>query len=281
MPFGVFLTPFVSSYSAQPFVVALTHRRVLDFGGGRTMNPDYAKVIANALACSGMLQLDPLDATDREKYLCLSLKVSKVPLAVSRWVSDVANGNPQYIEICAKHLEAEKVTTTSSKEEAVLGSQLPQAIFTPNGESLLKSLEVPAKIMGFIKTTLGSLGPQDKLLVQVLSLFRLEEDNRQPLPTMHVVHRAYLAIAEIDYDDLVPVIDRLALYGLVSICNGNEDTEAHLVHTRCSNVESDEQHRGSFYYTLTYPLIQNQAAEQLLANQKNAILKTMEPGAAP
>lgn len=256
--------------------MALTHRRVLDFGGGRTMNPDYAKVIANAEACSGMLQLDPLDTADREKYLCLSLKVSKVPLAVSRWVSDVANGNPQYIEICAKHLESEGVITTGSKEEAVLGSHLPQAVFTPNGQASLKTLEVPAKIMGFVKTTLGSLGPQDRLLVQVLSLFRLEEDNKQPLPTMHVVHRAYLAIAEIDYDDLVPVIDRLALYGLVSIFNGNEDNEAHLINTRSSNVESDEVHRSSFYYLLSYPLIQNQANEQLLANQKNAILKTME-----
>jgi hypothetical protein len=261
----------------HPLVVALTHRRVLDFGGGRTMNPDYAKVIANADACSGMLQLDPLDTADREKYLCLSLHVSKVPLAVSRWVSDVANGNPQYIEICAKHLEAEKIITTSSKEEAVLGSQLPQAVFTPNGQADLKKLEVPAKIMGYVKTTLGSLGPQDKLLVQVLSLFKLEDDNRQPLPTMHVVHRAYLAIAEIEFDELVPVIDRLALYGLVSIFNGNDNNESHLIHTRSSHVEPDEVHRGSFYYLLTYPLLQNQANEQLLANQKNAILKTMDP----
>ena len=42
-----------------------------------------------------------LDEVDREDYLCLSLRVAKVPLSVSTWVSDVANGNPQYIEICA------------------------------------------------------------------------------------------------------------------------------------------------------------------------------------
>jgi hypothetical protein len=26
--------------------------------------------------------------------------LKKVPLAVAKWVSDVANGNPQYIELC-------------------------------------------------------------------------------------------------------------------------------------------------------------------------------------
>ena len=88
------------AHKIHPFVVALTHRRVLDFGGG-TMNKMYSGIIANAETCEALLQLDPLDEVDREDYLCLSLRVAKVPLSVSTWVSDVANGNPQYIEICA------------------------------------------------------------------------------------------------------------------------------------------------------------------------------------
>jgi hypothetical protein len=40
----------------------------------------YSAVIANAEKCSSLVQLDPLSAEDREAYLCLSLKVTKVRL---------------------------------------------------------------------------------------------------------------------------------------------------------------------------------------------------------
>jgi class 3 adenylate cyclase len=261
---------------SQALVVALTHRRVLDFGG-REMNKEYAKVIEDARNCNGLLTLDPLDAEDREKYLCLSLRVCKVPLAVSRWVSNTANGNPQYIEICAKQLQDENVITTSSREEAVLGSQLPQAQFTADGQVILANITVPPKIMGYVKTTLGSLGPRDKLLVQVLSLFNLEEDNGQPLPTKLVLHRAYSAIAEIDEHDLVTVLDNLGIFGLVDFFDGKDNTESHLISTRSSFIETDEVHRSSLYYTISYPLLRETAYEMLLANQKNAILETMAP----
>jgi hypothetical protein len=84
-------------------VVALTHRRVLDCGSAATSpaSTAYAYVDANADRCDGLLQLDPLNQKDREAYLCLSLRVAKVPAEVNAWVSSVANGNPQYIEICA------------------------------------------------------------------------------------------------------------------------------------------------------------------------------------
>ena len=61
--------------------------------------------MANAEKCDALLQLDPLDEIDREDYLCLSLRVTRVPLSVSIWVSEVANGNPQYIEICANLID--------------------------------------------------------------------------------------------------------------------------------------------------------------------------------
>lgn len=49
--------------------------------------------------------------------------------------------------------------TTSGYPSAVLVSS--------GGAEALGELEKPSKIIGFIKQTLGSLGPMDKLVVQV------------------------------------------------------------------------------------------------------------------
>jgi hypothetical protein len=86
-----------------PLVVAFTHRRILDYAGG-IQSSAYSNVIANAERCGGLVQLGPLDSEEREDYLRQTLKVSSLPVEVYKWVSDVANGNPQYIEICAKEV---------------------------------------------------------------------------------------------------------------------------------------------------------------------------------
>jgi len=261
---------------ANPLVVAFTHRRILDYGG-RAMNQAYAQVVENADQCGGLLQLDPLDDADRERYLCLSLQVSKVPLALSRWVSDVANGNPQYIEICAEAVDKPEILTRVPAS-AGKPTDLACVLNGPEGAAALQALAPPPKIVGFIKQTLGSLGPQDKLVVQVLSLFKPEDaSDGMPLPTMHVVTRAYAAMADEGGVDMVKIVERLALYGLVVVHDPTNPPDHHHVATRVSHYEADVDHRRAYYYTLNYRLLQTMAAEGLLAHQRKAILQSMEP----
>ena len=86
------------------------------------------------------------------------------------------------------------------------------AKLVPNGGAeALKDLEKPPKIMGYIKQTIGSLGPQDMLVVKVLSLFAVDTQDEKPLPTLPVIARAYRSMAEITGGDLVEVLNRLAL----------------------------------------------------------------------
>ena len=261
---------------ANPLVVAFTHRRILDYGG-RAMNQAYSQVVENAEQCGGLLQLDPLDDVDRERYLCLSLQVSKVPLAVSRWVSDVANGNPQYIEMCAEAVDKPEIMTRVPAS-AGKPNDLACAMNGAEGAAALQALAPPPKIVGFIKQTLGSLGPQDKLVVQVLSLFKPEDaSDGMPLPTMHVVTRAYAAMADKAGVDMVKIVERLALYGLVVVHDPTNPPDHHHVATRVSHYEADVDHRRAYYYTLNYRLLQTMAAEGLLAHQRQAILQSMEP----
>jgi hypothetical protein len=244
------------------------------------MNQAYAQVVANAEQCGGLLQLDPLDAADRERYLCLSLQVSKVPLAVSRWVSDVANGNPQYIEMCAAAIDTPDVLVRVPAPGSGSGKgNDPACVMNGDeGAAALRALAPPPKIVGYIKQTLGSLGPQDKLVVQVLSLFKPENaSDAMPLPTMHVVTRAYAAMADEGGVDMVQVVERLAQYGLVVVHDPANPPSHHHVASRVSHHEPDADHRRAYYYTLHYPLLQAMAAEGLLAHQRQAILATMEP----
>lgn len=264
---------------ANPLVVAFTHRRILDYGG-RAMNQAYSQVVENAEQCGGLLQLDPLDDADRERYLCLSLQVSKVPLAVSRWVSDVANGNPQYIEMCAEAVDKPEIMTRVPAGAVGKPKDIACAMNGAEGAAALQALAPPPKIVGFIKQTLGSLGPQDKLVVQVLSLFKPEDaSDGMPLPTMHVVTRAYAAMADEGGVDMVKIVERLALYGLVVVHDPTNPPDHHHVATRVSHYESDVDHRRAYYYTLNYRLLQTMAAEGLLAHQRQAILQSMEPPA--
>lgn len=130
--------------------------------------------------------------------------------------------------------------------------------------------------MGHIKQTIGSLGPQDMLVVRVLSLFSVDDANDdKPLPTLPVVARAYRSIAEISGEDLVSVLDRLALYGLVVVHDGSDPPGHHHIVSRKSYYEEDEEHRESYYYTICWPLLQETAAEQLLQNQKVSIERSM------
>jgi|MDSY01.2.fsa_nt_gb hypothetical protein len=86
------------------------------------------------------------------------------------------------------------------------------AKLVPNGGAeALKDLEKPPKIMGYIKQTIGSLGPQDMLVVKVLSLFAVDTQDEKPLPTLPVIARAYRSMAEITGGELVEVLNRLAL----------------------------------------------------------------------
>ena len=57
-------------------MVALTHRRFMDFGG-RSMNMNYAAAVEAARACKALVQLDPLTFADRENYLKMALQVDK------------------------------------------------------------------------------------------------------------------------------------------------------------------------------------------------------------
>ena len=41
------------------------------------------------------------------------------------------------------------------------------AVLREGGAAALEALEPPKKITGFIRSTLGSLGPQERLIVQV------------------------------------------------------------------------------------------------------------------
>jgi len=248
------------------------------------MNKAYASVIANAEKCKGLLQLDPLDHNDREAYLCLSLRVSKVPPEVSKWVSSVANGNPQYIELCAKLVDKPSILQRVDATTAVL-------CLAKGGAGALACLEKPTKILGFVKQTLGSLGPQDKLVVQILSLFRLESESASdlmPLPTTLVLMRAYQTIALLEEKNVLnEVLDRLAMYGLVGIHEVHEPPAGHRVRGRPLTTLEDEEarHKHDFYYTLLYPLLQDMAEEQLLASQKSkvmAVLTARRPdGATP
>ena len=99
-----------------------------------------AAVVKDARSCKGLLQLDPLNERDRYSYLCLSLKASRVPPEVSLWVSSVANGNPQYTEICAQALEKAEVL-----ELVPVKDELPSAEFKQGPEALEK-LEPPPKV---------------------------------------------------------------------------------------------------------------------------------------
>jgi hypothetical protein len=120
--------------------VVFVNRRILDQGGKR-QNVAVASVVKDARACRGLLQLDPLDAQDRYSYLCLSLKASWVPPEVNTWVSSIANGNPQYTEICAQALEKAGVLELRPGAEG----QLPRAEFKGAADSLAK-LEPPPKV---------------------------------------------------------------------------------------------------------------------------------------
>ena len=114
--------------------VVFVNRRILDQGGKR-QNEAVASVVKDARACNGLLQLDPLDADDRYSYLCLSLKASWVPPEVSAWVSGIANGNPQYTEICAKALEKAQVLELKPVEEE---GRLPRAEYKEGARALAK-----------------------------------------------------------------------------------------------------------------------------------------------
>ena len=58
------------------------------------------------------------------------------------------------------------------------------------------------------------------LIVKVLSLFSVESNDEKPLPTMPVIGRACRSIAEISEDDLISVLERLSLYGLIHVHDG-------------------------------------------------------------
>jgi hypothetical protein len=169
----------------------------------------------------------------------------QVPAVVNKWVSDVANGNPQYIEICAQ------VVDTASPP--ILNKESKPCTLAPNGAELLSKLAKPPKIVGAIKQNLGALGPHDRLVVQILSLFRLEEDNGMPVPTLSVLKRAYETVAVISAKKMHEVLDRLGLYGLVSEYDVKNPATEHMMADR---KLSEGDASATAYYSLNYHLLQ-------------------------
>lgn len=150
----------------NPLVVALTHRRVLE-DESKGSHQEYRKVLANAAACKALLQLDPLPETSRYMYLCLALETEQVPIEVASYVSRVANGNPQHIEIMAEIISNHQPAILQTR--TVNGKKVIE--MTSNGPSILEALEPPEKITGSIRQTLGTIGAKAQLLVKVLSQF--------------------------------------------------------------------------------------------------------------
>jgi hypothetical protein len=170
---------------------------------------------------------------------------AQVPAEVGKWVSNVANGNPQYIEICAKAIDA--------AVPPILNKSTKPCGFAPNGSELLSRLEKPPKIVAAIKQNLGALGPQDRLVVQIMSLFKLEEENGMPVPTLAVLKRAYESVAVITAKKMREVLDRLGLYGLIGEYDLRNPPLEHMMGGR-SRSEGDAE--ATVYYALNYHLLQ-------------------------
>jgi hypothetical protein len=275
--------------SSHPLAVVFVNRRILDFGGQR-QNDAVAAVVANAAACGGLLQLDPLDAQDRSSYLCLALQVASLPQQVHAWVSGVANGNPQYTEICAKALEKADVLDLTLEPatpppQPQLGDRAPQGGCEPLGTSRptplvvvarlkagadLRAVPPPPKIAGFIRSTLSSLGPEERLLTQILALYphATQQPNPDPSadprlpprPTAEVLRAGYECVAPMDSRRVGEVLQRLALYGILA--------EAPSQPTPSLPPSSSQP----VAYALIWPLLKDLASAMLLKNQKEAIL---------
>jgi hypothetical protein len=100
-------------------------------------------------------------------------------------------------------------------------------------------------------------------------------ESKGPLPTLPVLRRAFAAIAPIKEQELLDLLGRLAFYGLVNVHNDatNEELENHKVHEKISD---DALVNNVSYYSLTYPLLQEMAADQLLQSQKLAIRRAIK-----
>ena len=64
--------------------------------GGRAQNIAYQGIVSRAEEHGALLQLDPLDQSDREEYLCLSLAVSSVKFRPST----APSSTPQAAFVC-------------------------------------------------------------------------------------------------------------------------------------------------------------------------------------
>lgn len=174
-----------------------------------------------------------------------------MPPEVAQWVSDVGNGNPQYIELCAAAIAraAPPILVFQGPTDAQARAQSGgSCALAPNGLASLAQLEKPPKIMGFVKQALGALGPEDRLVVQILSLFRpvdsgaagsgashgvvgagsgsgagaggssvVSKDAALPWATCAVLRRAYESVTAITEEKLQAVLDDLIHCGLVGV----------------------------------------------------------------
>ena len=292
-----------SSSSSHPLAVVFVNRRILDFGGQR-QNDAVAEVVSNAAKCGGLLQLDPLDATDRSSYLCLALKVSELPLEVHAWVSGIANGNPQYTEICAKALEKANVLdlihepALNEGEQKEAEQEQPAAaegrvVAQLKAGADLRKVEPPPKIAGFIRSTLSSLGPEERLLTQILALYPHaaqpspdpSADSRlPPRPTAEVLRAGYETVAPIDAYRVDEVLQRLKLYGILTEVKDEMRPQRAERPVEEKLEEEEKGEEGALIarpeevssrpvaYALIWPLLKDLASGMLLKNQKEAIL---------
>ena len=199
----------------------------------------------------------------------------------------MANGNPQYIEICATALDDHHILQRERykghRGESSPGDRhnIQAAELSPEGASALMALEPPKKIAGFIRSTLGSLGPQERLLVQVLSLFPrpgAQPSGIFPQPTLTTLRRAYESIAEIEADKLAEVLGRLVLYGVVAQELPRPPRRPPGTHLSNAAYSAGTSGGGGHHFGLTWALLQDMAAGMLLTNQRDAILGALGIG---
>ena len=120
-----------------------------------------------------------------------------------------------------------------------------------------------AQIAGFIRSTIGALSPEERLITQVSSLFPSAADclstkatvglDPRSRPTAAVLKMSYETVAPMDDERMTEVLGRLVLYGVL--------------------IELDDPAGGARYYSVIWPLLKDIATSMLLKNQRKAILE--------
>ena len=128
--------------SKKPLVVCVVSRPLLQ----ERITPEFEAILRHASGTDTQLHLRPLGERERRVHLCHSLRVRDVPELVADVVSDLAAGNPQYIELVATGLVEGKLVKVEDGDLKVVAS-----------ESMVRRVQVPSKMKG------GVMGQYDHL----------------------------------------------------------------------------------------------------------------------